>query len=69
MLFPVCFICRMIRDGYFGFQDYFKPLCDTVEGGNDFYLLGPDFGSYLEAQVILVSLGDLASLSQNMYGF
>ncbi|XP_027352226.1 glycogen phosphorylase 1-like isoform X3 [Abrus precatorius] len=43
-------VLRMVRDGYFGHKDYFKSLCDTVEVGNDFYLLGPDFGSYLEAQ-------------------
>lgn len=56
----------MIRDGYFGFQDYFEPLCDTVEDGKDFYLLGSDFGSYLEAQVILVSFMDFPSLSQKL---
>lgn len=44
----------MVRDGYFGFQDYFESLCDKVEGGNDFYLLGHDFQSYLEAQVDLL---------------
>ncbi|KAM6551143.1 hypothetical protein CsatB_000951 [Cannabis sativa] len=43
-------VVRMIRDGYFGFQDYFESLCDTVEADKDFYLLGSDFGSYLEAQ-------------------
>ncbi|KAG4960423.1 hypothetical protein JHK87_037056 [Glycine soja] len=43
-------VLRMVRDGYFGHKDYFESLCDTVEIGNDFYLLGPDFGSYLEAQ-------------------
>ncbi|CAL8155354.1 unnamed protein product [Prunus armeniaca] len=41
---------RMVRDGYFGFKDYFQSLCDTVAGGKDFHLLGSDFGSYLEAQ-------------------
>lgn len=46
----------MVRDGYFGFQDYFKSLCDNVEGGNDFYLLGSDFESYVEAQVIFFPL-------------
>lgn len=45
-------ICRMVRDGYFGFKDYFKSLCDTLEDGKDFYLLGYDFASYLEAQVV-----------------
>ncbi|KAI3741696.1 hypothetical protein L1987_59370 [Smallanthus sonchifolius] len=49
---PVQFVrvVRMVRDGYFGFKDYFKSLCDTVENGKDFYLLGSDFASYLEAQ-------------------
>lgn len=41
----------MVREGYFGFKDYFKSLCDAVEGSDDFYLLGHDFASYLEAQV------------------
>ncbi|KAK9268074.1 hypothetical protein L1049_010513 [Liquidambar formosana] len=43
-------VVKMVRDGYFGFEDHFKSLCDTVEGGSDFYLLGSDFASYLEAQ-------------------
>ncbi|CAL8074202.1 unnamed protein product [Prunus armeniaca] len=42
--------CVMVRDGYFGFKDYFQSLCDTVDGGKDFYLLGSDFESNLEAQ-------------------
>lgn len=41
---------RMIREGCFGFQEYFKSLCDSIEGERDFYLLGHDFASYLEAQ-------------------
>lgn len=47
------FLCRMVRDGYFGYQEYFRSLCDSIDGGGDFYLLGSDFESYLEAQVIL----------------
>lgn len=47
---------RMVRDGHFGFKDYFKSLCDGVEGDSDFYLLGSDFASYLEAQVKLISM-------------
>ncbi|XP_047310788.1 glycogen phosphorylase 1-like [Impatiens glandulifera] len=43
-------VVRMVRDGYFGHKDYFKSLCDTVEGGKDFFLLGHDFTGYLEAQ-------------------
>lgn len=45
-------IVRMVRDGYFGHKDHFKSLCDSIDGtGGDFYLLGYDFMSYLEAQV------------------
>ncbi|XP_057948578.1 uncharacterized protein LOC131144155 [Malania oleifera] len=43
-------VVRMVRDGYFGFKDYFKSLCDSVDGTRDYYLLGYDFASYLEAQ-------------------
>ncbi|KAL4205091.1 hypothetical protein AMTRI_Chr01g135480 [Amborella trichopoda] len=44
-------VVRMVREGYFGFGDYFESLCDSIEGnGGDFYLLGNDFMSYLEAQ-------------------
>ncbi|XP_043690123.1 glycogen phosphorylase 1-like [Telopea speciosissima] len=43
-------VVRMVREGYFGFKDYFRSLCDAVESGGDFYLLGDDFESYLEAQ-------------------
>ncbi|XP_057837765.2 uncharacterized protein LOC131047970 isoform X2 [Cryptomeria japonica] len=43
-------VIRMIRDGYFGHKEYFQSLCDTVDGDGDFYLLGNDFASYLEAQ-------------------
>ena len=41
----------MIRSGEFGHKEYFQELCDTVDGGDDFYLVGNDFASYLEAQV------------------
>ncbi|CAN6444448.1 unnamed protein product [Victoria cruziana] len=44
-------VVRMVRDGYFGHKDHFKSLCDSIDGtGGDFYLLGYDFMSYLEAQ-------------------
>lgn len=46
----------MVRDGYFGFKDYFKSLCDSVESDSDFYLLGSDFASYLEAQVNFITI-------------
>lgn len=41
----------MVRDGYFGFKEYFSSLCDSLEDDKDFYKLGADFSSYLEAQV------------------
>lgn len=44
---------RMIRSGEFGHKEYFQELCYTVDGGDDFYLVGNDFASYLEAQVRL----------------
>ncbi|KAL5989480.1 hypothetical protein ACLOJK_010372 [Asimina triloba] len=43
-------VIRMVRDGHFGYEDYFKSLCDAIENNGDFYLLGHDFASYLEAQ-------------------
>lgn len=43
----------MVRDGYFGFKEYFSSLCDSLEDDKDYYLLGADFSSYLEAQVSL----------------
>jgi starch phosphorylase len=42
--------CAAIRHGEFGWADYFAPLVDSITTGSDFYLLGPDFASYLEAQ-------------------
>ncbi|GMI91562.1 alpha-glucan phosphorylase 2, Arabidopsis thaliana alpha-glucan phosphorylase 2 [Hibiscus trionum] len=43
-------VVRMIREGHFGFKDYFQSLCDKIECENDYFLLGADFASYLEAQ-------------------
>ncbi|XP_038997118.1 alpha-glucan phosphorylase, H isozyme-like [Hibiscus syriacus] len=43
-------VVRMIRDGHFRLKEYFKSLCDKIEGVNDYFLLGADFASYLEAQ-------------------
>eukprot|EP00475_Leptophrys_vorax_P027913 TRINITY_DN3994_c0_g3_i4.p1 TRINITY_DN3994_c0_g3~~TRINITY_DN3994_c0_g3_i4.p1 ORF type:complete len:758 (-),score=89.66 TRINITY_DN3994_c0_g3_i4:26-2275(-) len=43
---------EMIRDGQFGWNDYFAPLVQSLDGttGGDFYLLANDFASYLDAQ-------------------
>lgn len=43
-------VIGMIHSGEFGHKEYFQELCDTVDGGDDFYLVGNDFASYLEAQ-------------------
>lgn len=43
----------MIRNGYFGWAEFFAPIVKGVDGlspGSDFYLLGPDFAGYIEAQ-------------------
>ena len=40
---------ELIRNGTFGWADFFAPVVDSV-CGSDYYLLGPDFGSYCEAQ-------------------
>ena len=43
-------VVDMIRDGHFGWPDYFAPVCDAITTGGDFYLHANDFPSYLEAQ-------------------
>ena len=42
-------VCASIRSGAFGFADFFAPLMDSIQTG-DYYLLAPDFNSYLDAQ-------------------
>lgn len=54
---------RMIRGGEFGHKEYFQELCDTVDGGDDFYLVANDFASYLEAQVLRQVQVDLIPLN------
>ena len=39
-----------IREGDFGAADAFEPLLEALRPENDDYLVGADFGSYLEAQ-------------------
>ncbi|MCO5609251.1 hypothetical protein L7F22_063475 [Adiantum nelumboides] len=52
-------VLGMIRDGIFGFKDYFKALCDAVDGeAGDYYLLGRDFLAYLEAQTWTLQVGN-----------
>eukprot|EP00899_Mesostigma_viride_P029454 jgi/Mesvir1/9694/Mv12172-RA.1 len=44
-------VVNMIRNGYFGWQDYLAPVVEAIDGfGGDFYLLANDFPSYLDAQ-------------------
>ena len=38
-----------IRKGFFGWADYFAPILSSITGA-DYYLLGVDFGGYLDAQ-------------------
>lgn len=39
----------MIQIGTFG-RDIFEPILNAITGPNDYYLLGADFASYLDAQ-------------------
>jgi starch phosphorylase len=43
-------IVDQIRNGYFGWSDFFAPVCDAVCGAQDFYLLANDFNDYIRAQ-------------------
>ena len=40
----------MIRSGFFGWEDYFAPICDAITG-TDYYLTAVDFAAYLDTQV------------------
>ena len=46
-------IVESIREGAFGWVDYFAPLCDAVHGGADYYLLANDFEDYCRAQSLV----------------
>ncbi len=41
----------MIRSGYFGWEDYFGPIMDSITTGGDYYLVANDFPAYVETQV------------------
>ena len=43
-------VLHLIRSGHFGWSDFFRPIVDSVEGHNDFYLCGVDFASYVDIQ-------------------
>lgn len=43
-------VVGMISNGVFGATEDLIPLCESIEGANDFYLLANDFPSYLSAQ-------------------
>ena len=46
-------IVESIREGAFGWVDYFAPLCEVVHGGADYYLLANDFEDYCRAQSLV----------------
>ena len=43
-------VIQMIRSGFFGWEDYFAPICDAITG-TDYYLTAVDFAAYLDTQV------------------
>ncbi|GBG89525.1 hypothetical protein CBR_g49315 [Chara braunii] len=48
-------VLNVIRSGQFGWADYFTPIIEVLDGpsGGDYYLLGNDFASYLDAQALV----------------
>eukprot|EP00951_Prasinocladus_malaysianus_P020928 scaffold172313_cov40-Prasinocladus_malaysianus.AAC.1 len=60
-------VLNMIKDGYFGWEDYLAPLVDSVTGevGGDFYLLANDFPMYLEAQEKVICADALRTCMTN----
>ena len=49
-------VTSLIRNGEFGWEDYFAPMVDSITHGSDYYLLANDFPSYIDAQVPILSL-------------
>jgi len=43
-------VIDLIQGGTFGWEDYFKPLIESVTGANDQYLVANDFPAYIEIQ-------------------
>ncbi|CAI5533963.1 unnamed protein product [Closterium sp. Naga37s-1] len=43
-------VVRTIEAGVFGLADDFRPLLESLGGGNDYFLLSHDWPSYLDAQ-------------------
>jgi len=43
-------VLQSLKRGDFGDAQQWRPIIDALEHGNDFYLLGVDFESYIEAQ-------------------
>jgi len=41
----------VIRQGVFGYEDFFSDVLDSITHGSDYYLLANDFQSYIKAQV------------------
>ena len=46
-------VTDLIRNGEFGWDDFFEPMVTSITSGSDYYLLANDFPSYIEAQVPL----------------
>ena len=44
-------VTDLIRNGEFGWDDFFEPMVTSITSGSDYYLLANDFPSYIEAQV------------------
>ena len=42
-------VLHLLRSGAFGRYERFKALVESFEGAKDYYLVGHDFGAYLDA--------------------
>ena len=49
-------VVSLVRNGTFGWADFFEPVMESITSGGDYYLLANDFPSYIEAQVCRPSL-------------
>lgn len=43
-------VIDLIKNGIFGWEDYFTPLIESMTGSEDMYLVANDFPAYIEIQ-------------------
>ena len=53
----------LIRNGTFGWEDFFEPLVESITTGGDYYLLANDFPAYVDCQVRMPTTSSMAGAS------